>query len=440
MRSLLLTITTLFALAAFSQDTASLEFAQVYYKNAWRIIDKQGNFILNQEYGVGSYWNLCFSEQLAVSFQNGKYGFTDFSNKQIIPHQFDEVRCFAGGYAPAAIGGKWGIIDRSGKFVVQPEYEKTGIFGPEGVAPVVKDKKISMVDTTGRLIAPFRYYQVPSFPTTPDLLFFNFGLITTIDAPNPDDIASGKAGCLNTKGELIIPAIYDYIGYFNNEGIASASKNGRIVLIDTLGNIVLEPQGVDFGSLFFENGYSIFHKQDGRSGMIRRDGKIILEPIYNSVDYFSDGYAAVQISADEKGVKSGFIDTTGRFVFNRTFGDIHSFNEGYAAVEINNKWGFIDKTGKLVIEAKYDDVRDFHDGLFIVGIKTGKKIRYGYIDTTGNFILKPVYQDAGYFEYGLAPVMIGNKYGYIDRSGTMVIAPRFENAFGFQKETLGLRD
>ncbi len=430
-------ILTLWTLASYTQDSSTIEFAQVYYNKAWRIIDKQGKFILNQEYGVGSYQSLCFSERLAVSYKNKKFGFTDFANKQVIPNRFEAVHCFVSGYAPVAVGHKWGIINKEGKFVVEPIYDYAGAFGPEKVAGVIKDNKIGLVDTTGKIVVPFKYYWIMAFSTYPDYPIFINGLITVRDAKDPEKIYEGKAGCLNTKGELIIPAIYDYISYFF-DGVATAKKDNKIVLIDTLGNIVLEPKGVDFGVLYFENGFSVFHRKEGGTGMINRNGEIILEPKYNGVDAFSDGFAAVQISGDENGgVKSGFIDTTGKFVFGRTFGFIRSFNEGYAAVEINNKWGFIDKTGKTIIEATYYDVKDFHDGLAIVGVKTGKTVKYGYIDTTGKFVLKPIYNEANYFEHGLAPVKIGNKFGFIDKTGKIIIAPKFDNAFGFQKETLG---
>ncbi len=409
----------------------------MYYNQAWRIIDREGNFILNQEYGVGSYRNLCFTDKLAVSSNNKKFGFTDFANNQVIANRFDAVQCFVAGYAPVAVGNKWGIINKAGEFVVEPIYDYAGAFGFEKVASVIKDKKIALVDTSGKLISPFTYYWPIPFATYPDYPFFIHGLITVFDAKDPENIFEGKAGCLNTKGELVIPAIYDHIGYFDEEGIASASKDGKIVLIDTLGNIVLEAKGVDYGTLYFEDGFSVFHKRNGKTGMIKRTGEIILEPTYNGVSAFSEGYAAVQISSDEKGVTSGFIDTTGKFVFGRTFGFIRSFNEGFAAVEINDKWGFIDKTGKLVIDAEYFDVTDFHNGLAIAGIKNGKQVKYGYIDTTGRFLLKPVYNKAGYFRYGLAPVKIGNKFGYIDKTGKIVITPRFDNAFGFQREVLG---
>jgi hypothetical protein len=285
-------------------------------------------------------------------------------------------------------------------------------------------------------VTPFKYYWKRFFGIYPDYPFFTHGLISVIDAEDPEGMYEGKVGCINTKGELVIPPIYDYISYFSN-GMATAKKDNKIVLLDTLGNIVLEPKGVDYGALYFDNGFAVFNKQDGRTGMIKINGDIILEAKYNDVEQFYEGFAAVQISGDENGVTSAFIDTTGQFVFGKTFGFIRGFNEGFAAVEVNGKWGFIDRTGNIIIETKYFLVKDFHDGLAIVGIKRGKKVKYGYIDTTGKFVLKPVYNEAGYFEHGLAPVKIGNKFGFIDKSGNVVISPKFDNAFSFQRERLG---
>lgn len=134
MRQFLLIILNLATLPIFSQDNSTLEFAQVFYKKAWRIIDRNGNFILNQEYGIGSYQSLCFPDKLSISSKNRKFGFTDFSNKQVIPNKFDAVQCFVLGYAPVAVGNKWGIINRDGKFVVEPIYDYVGAFGLEKVS------------------------------------------------------------------------------------------------------------------------------------------------------------------------------------------------------------------------------------------------------------------------------------------------------------------
>lgn len=414
----------------------SLEFAQVYYKNAWHIIDKQGNFLLNQGYGTGMYQNLCFTDNLAMSIKGNKVGFIDFKGNQVIPNKFDGANCFVFGYAPVAVGGKWGIIDRSGRFIIEPTYDYAGSFGPEGMAGLLKDNKVGFVDTTGNLVIPFKYYWPRPWNITPDYPFFINNRISVIEADNEAEVQNGKFGCLNSKGELVIPTIFDFISYFE-DGVATAKRNGRLVLIDALGNIVQEfPETVQ--TIYLNGNYAIIHGIDGHAGLMKRSGEILLEPKFNGVDAFSDGFAAVQIEGGELGVKSAFIDTAGRFVFNRTFGFIRSFTEGYAAVEINGKWGFIDRTGKQVIEAKYDDVKDFETGLAVVGVKDGKSFRYGYIDTTGRVVIQPTYSDAGDFAYGLAPVKIGKKYGFIDKTGQVVIQPKYDNAFSFQRERLGM--
>jgi hypothetical protein len=429
--SLTITFTGFICLA---QD--SLEFAQVYYKKAWHIIDKQGNLILNQGYGVEIYRNLCFTEELTMSFKDNKVGFMDFKGNQVIPNKFDDARCFVFDYAPVAMEHRWGIIDRNGKFIVEPNYDYAGGFGPEGLAGLLKDDKVGFVDTTGRLVIPFKYHWPKPWVTTPDYPFFVQNRISVIDAENEDEIEGGKTGCLNPKGELIIPAIFDYISYFE-DGVATAGKDGRAVLIDTMGNIVQQfPEIAQF--LYFTGNHAILRTSDGHAGLMKKTGEIVLEPKYKGIDPFSEGFVAVQIDGNEFGVKSAFIDTTGRFVFDRTFSFIRSFSEGYAAVEINGKWGFIDRTGKLAIEAKYDDVRDFYNGFAIVGVKDGKSLRYGFVDSTGRIIIKPVYSEAGYFTYGLAPVKLGKKYGFIDKTGRVVIQPKYDNALSFQREKLGM--
>ncbi|MBT1696417.1 WG repeat-containing protein [Fulvivirgaceae bacterium PWU4] len=433
LKTVLILALTLAGFISRAQD--SLEFAQVYYKNAWHIIDKRGNFILNQGYRVGMYQNLCFTDNLAMSIADNKVGFTDFKGNQVIQNKFDGAHCFVFGYAPVAVGDKWGIINRKGKFIIEPVYDYAGGFGPEGLAGLLKDNRIGFVDTTGKLVIPFKYHWARLWNTTPDYPFFVNNRISVIVADNEEEIQNGKSGCLNTKGELVVPATFDFISYFE-DGIATARKDGRLVLIDTVGNIVQQfPEVVQ--SIYLSRNHAIIHGNDGRAGLMKRTGEILLEPKYNGIDPFSEGFAAVQIESDEVGVKSAFIDTTGRFVFDRIFGFIRPFSEGYAAVEINGKWGFIDRKGKQVIEAKYDDVKDFSDGLAIVGVKSGESFRYGYIDTTGSIVIKPAYADAGYFEYGLAPVKIGKKYGFIDRTGQVIIQPKYDNAFSFQRERLG---
>ena len=85
----------------------------------------------------------------------------------------------------------WGIIDRKGEFIVEPLYDYAGGFGPEGLAGLLKDHKVGFVDTTGRLIIPFKYYWTRPLLTTPDYPFFFNNRISVIEAENQDEIENG---------------------------------------------------------------------------------------------------------------------------------------------------------------------------------------------------------------------------------------------------------
>ncbi|MEN7793072.1 WG repeat-containing protein, partial [Clostridioides difficile] len=60
------------------------------------------------------------------------------------------------------------------------------------------------------------------------------------------------------------------------------------------------------------------------------------------------GLAGVKI-----GDKWGFIDKEGKIVINPIFNDLQPFKENLAFVMKDDKWGVIDKNGKVIIQFKY---------------------------------------------------------------------------------------
>jgi hypothetical protein len=63
-----------------------------------------------------------------------------------------------------------------------------------------------------------------------------------------------------------------------------------------------------------------------------------------------------------QGAKWGFSNPDGKIVITPKYDDVQWFSEGYAAVKIGSKWGYINKAGKLLIPARYTVAKSFRKG------------------------------------------------------------------------------
>lgn len=144
------------------------------------------------------------------------------------------------------------------------------------------------------------------------------------------------------------------------------------------------------------------------------------------------------------GSKYGYINKEGKIVINPIYDFATNFSDGLAAVKVQGKWGYIDKNGKFVIEPKFatkiDDITfryllfseipefiylqsKFFDFIFSDGIAVvSTENKYGYINKKGKFIIEPQFDYATKFSDGLAAVIIGKELGYIDRNGKIIKA------------------
>lgn len=181
---------------------------------------------------------------------------------------------------------------------------------------------------------------------------------------------------------------------------------------------------------------------NGKDGFIDRDGKIVIDPVFEKAYPFTDGLAAVQ-----KQGAWGFIDTQGRVVIVPQFVSVGHFSEGLAIFEgkqCPNKKGYIDKHGKVVIEPRFDAAADFRNGVAKVGFATlrgkllsmiadvGVECDSKFIDRTGEIVLEPPPQHFVTGEPGeLIPFRKDHGAGYLNAKGEVVIEPQFEVASAF---------
>jgi len=161
------------------------------------------------------------------------------------------------------------------------------------------------------------------------------------------------------------------------------------------------------------------YRRGDKWGFCDSNKKIVIEPIYDHVEPFSDGLAVIL-----SGKKQGYIDKKGLWVI-QIEAPAREFSEELAVVKTNDKYGYIDTKGNMVIQPIYDDAYSFSDGLAVVRLKD----KWGYINTKGEMVIQI---QGGSFSEGLASAMGSNmKLGYIDTKGNWVIEPIYNGAYPF---------
>jgi hypothetical protein len=213
-------------------------------------------------------------------------------------------------------------------------------------------------------------------------------------------------------------------------------KNRKFGFMDRNGKVVINPQ-YDYVEDFSE-GFALAGFVGKKRFFIDRTGKTAIAPKYfDAINGFNCGLA--RGNTNHNVPNGGYIDKSGKLVIENFYG-VCLFSEGLACVELN-KWGFIDTSGQFVIKPHFDEVAPFSEGLAGVTFWDQSKAsrnKRGFIDKTGKIVIKSEFDVTHSFSEGFAAVGMeasnhDYKWGYIDKTGTMVIKPQFEWANSFRQ-------
>lgn len=203
-----------------------------------------------------------------------------------------------------------------------------------------------------------------------------------------------KTGILNARGEIVIPASYDYLVPFDGNAMTPAIKDAydMITYIDRDGNIVLET-AFPYGNAFDSEGHAIV--SDGMDyGLMNQTGEIILPCEYDNVSlirYDGDiyGYAVEQDGAIAVADPTGSLQTAFQYDAVEAFPKLNSiigytgdvtvilsrdtyepliaenaddidtlvYSEGYYAYHEGSEWGIKALNGQIVTLPIFDEVR-----------------------------------------------------------------------------------
>lgn len=289
----------------------------------------------------------------------GTWGYIDENGTEVIPCVYEDASDFSEGLAAVKRDGKFGFIDKNGKVVIPFIYNFAASFN-EGLAAVSNENdKFGYIDKTGKIIIPFHYIQANDFSE---------GLAAVLG----DGINSPYGrGHIDTTGKIVTDFNHDLIGMYK-EGLATFQKDDKFGYINTKDEIVI-PAIYVHGFDFYKGVAAVTNDENwDKWGLIDTKGNVLVPFIYDFIYSNHDEDGIYTVSKDDK---VSFIDTTGKLLFPFIFDESTSFNEGLCAVAIKDKygiykWGYIDKMGKAVTPFTYRSASPVSNGVAIVNKST----------------------------------------------------------------------
>lgn len=158
-------------------------------------------------------------------------------------------------------------------------------------------------------------------------------------------------------------------------------------------------------------------KYNGKYGVINSKGKWIIEPTFDSISNFYNGFADTY-----KNGKQGLIDTEGKLVLNYKYDFVGLVENERVLVRTGNHYNFADLKGKLISKTSFSDAEDFSEDLAPVQFNENGK--WGYINLYGDLKIDTLFSLAYEFKNGLAEVEIETTDTIVS-TNYIVLEPKF---------------
>ncbi len=157
--------------------------------------------------------------------------------------------------------------------------------------------------------------------------------------------------------------------------------NGKWGLMDSLGNIALQPEYEAIG--LFNAGYAQIQK-NGKIGLINENGQEIFTPNYNDIRVVSSSFFTLF-----KDGRRRLVNLTGDTIIDDDFDYVEVWNEHFIGYMQEDKWGAVNHTGQKIVTPQFSSLQVWKEQYLLTGDSTG----VGLIDKTGSEILAANYEE-----------------------------------------------
>lgn len=214
-------------------------------------------------------------------------------------------------------------------------------------------------------------------------------------------------------------------GFYNQDGVAVASKGSKYGLVNSDGVVVLPFEYDDISNYDTPSLFKLI--QNHRCGLASAQGKLLTDIIYNETEYVSPEKIYLRIDDNV-----GICDIDGRIIVPVKYEDAAYSGNLIAMVKEGSRWYLLNCTSGLLSETQYNEVYEIRTGIhtdnnMIKGYYVKKNGKWGCIDSFGNTVIQTKYEGLDKFDLkGRARVIYNGKFGIVDCGGSEIIPTGYD--------------
>ena len=316
------------------------------------IADNKGNVLITPSYAEITSLDKDKSQGFIVKSSDGKYGIVDTANKQVLETKYDAVeKIYRNDYYVVTENGKQEVVKKDGNIVLSGNYDKIEAIlqNPENGIIYKQKEKYGIMNLSGAVVIKPEYEKLKE------------GASGSIIAKK-----DSKYGIIDLQGNQKVEFKYQNLSYNEKADLYIAEDDQyENEILDS--NYQVKQTGYLI-ELNIDKGYMELNQNNSYKYYNFKFEEQNVENIFTSNTLF----------ASKKDGKYGFVDKNGKTVVDYIYDDVTSQNSyGYAGIKKDGKWGAIDKDGKVVKEPTYN-LDDYLKIDFIGGWYLGKDINMNY--------------------------------------------------------------
>lgn len=286
--------------------------------------------------------------------------------------------------------------------------------GYKDILRVKKNNRWGAIDRTGRVVIPAKYEYLGDFNQHGIALFR----------------ANNKYGAVNIQSREILPAIYDDVRIDSVQGIIVA-KDGKWGILQPNGKQVFS---IDFDKIIHAPHGHFWLWKEGKKGVANSKGVEVVPVIYDEVHIFSPQRFIVQ-----KGVQVGLLDDIKGEILGLEYDSIKISSSIDKTIRVykHGKSGLTSWEGKFIIEPSYKDIQIYPSQPYYRTFNEDRHV--GLIEKHGKHILDTIYRDIRVLPNGRIMAKRNGKWEGLTAEGKVFTKAKWNNFEYFSEDYLILK-